>query len=169
VKILVQNRGKNYKINDRLNTPPLLTTNGSYTTASITLGTSMFQERNHQANLRNYAAVVTNLNSTSYLKIYPISQSWDMGTGRFGNSPVTTNGCSWRDKIEGINWTNGTFATLTTGSYSQNAGTTTGGGTWYTGSSTLKNIVQTQTFTYSDTIDLNVDVTNTCRNMDKSI
>jgi len=106
----VQNRGKNYKLNDRLDTPPLLTTDGSYTTASITLATTMFQERNYQTNLKNYAAVVTNLNSTSYLKIYPISQSWDMGTGRFGNSPVTTNGCSWRDKIEGVNWTNGTFA-----------------------------------------------------------
>ena len=157
--INVQNRGKNYKLNDKLDTPPLLTTNGSYVTASITLSSSMFQERNHQANLRNYAAVVTNLNSTSYLKIYPISQSWDMGTGRFGNSPITTNGCSWRDKTEGVNWTNGTFATLTTGSYSQNQGTTVGGGTWFTGSSTLREVVYGQTFTYSNPIDLNVDVT----------
>ena len=54
------------------------------------------------------------------------------------------------------------LTTLTTGSYSQqNQGTTAGGGTWYTGSTTLKNIVQTQTFTYSNPIDLNVDVTNT--------
>ena len=37
----------------------------------------------------------------------------------------------------------------------------TGGGTWYTGSTTSKNIIQTQTFTYSNPIDLNVDVTNT--------
>ena len=159
--ISIANRGKNYKIGDQLKISNLLTTTNALATASITLTTNNFQNRNYQTNLRNYAAVVTNLNSTSYLKIYPISQSWDMGTGRFGNSPITTNGCSWRDKIEGVNWTNGTFATLTTGSYSQNQGTTVGGGTWYTGSTTLNNIVQGQTFTYSNPIDLNVNVTNT--------
>ena len=159
--VIINNRGKNYRIGDQFKLSNLVRTNNKLTTASLTLASNNFENRNFQTNLRNYAAVVTNLNSTSYLKIYPISQSWDMGTGRFENSPITTNGCSWRDKIEGENWTNGTFNTLTTGSYSQNQGTTAGGGTWYTGSTTLKNIVQTQTFTYSNPIDLNVDVTNT--------
>ena len=157
--ISIANRGKNYKIGDQLKISNLSTTTNTLATASITLTTNNFQNRNYQTNLINYAAVVTNLNSTSYLKIYPISQSWDMGTGRFGNSPITTNGCSWRDKTEGVNWTNGTFATLTTGSYSQNQGTTVGGGTWFTGSSTLRKVVYGQTFTYSNPIDLNVDVT----------
>ncbi len=154
-------RGKGYKPGDVIKIGGLTTTSNKLTTASFTLKAENFEPRDWGSNLKNYAAVVTNLNSTSYLKIYPISQSWDMGTGRFGNSPVTTNGCSWSDKIEGINWTNGTFATLTTGSYSQNQGTSIGGGTWYTGSTTLKDIVQTQTFTYSNPIDLNVNVTNT--------
>ncbi len=154
-------RGKGYKPGDVIKIGGLTTTSNKLTTASFTLKAENFEPRDWGSNLKNYAAVVTNLNSTSYLKIYPISQSWDMGTGRFGNSPVTTNGCSWSDKIEGVNWTNGTFATLTTGSYSQNQGTSIGGGTWYTGSTTLKDIVQTQTFTYSNPIDLNVNVTNT--------
>ncbi len=156
-----QFRGKDYKPGDKITIGGLEKTDGTLTTASFTLTAGNFIPRTWNSSLKNYAAVVTNLNSTSYLKVYPISQSWDMGTGRFGNSPVTTNGCSWGDKTEGVNWTNGTFESLTTGSYSQNQGTTTGGGTWYTGSISLKNIVQTQTFTYSNPIDLNVDVTNT--------
>tara|TARA_R100000773_G_scaffold830_1_gene1440 strand:- start:503 stop:1960 length:1458 start_codon:yes stop_codon:yes gene_type:complete len=161
VSAVVINRGKNYLVGDQFKILRLQTTSSTFTTASLTLNNNDFANRSFKVNLRNYAAVVTNLNSTSYLKVYPISQSWDMGTGRFGNSPVTTNGCSWRDRTTGVNWTNGNFNTLTTGSYSQNAGTFIGGGTWFTGSTTLKNIVQGQTFTYSDPIDLNVDVTNT--------
>ena len=135
------NRGKNYKIGDTLKISNLITTTGTTATASIVLVGEDFTPRDWPSNLKNYAAVVTNLNSTSYLKVYPISQSWDMGTGRFGNSPITTNGCSWSGKTEGVNWTNGTFAALTTGSYSQNQGTTAGGGTWYTGSTTFEKIL----------------------------
>jgi len=156
-----QFRGKGYKPGDKITIGGLEQIDGTLATASFSLSASNFQPRAWNSDLRNYAAVVTNLNSTSYLKVYPISQSWDMGTGRFGNSPVTTNGCNWNSKIEGQSWTNGTFSPRTTGSYSQNQGTTIGGGTWYTGSTTSKNIVQTQTFTYSDSIDLNLDVTNT--------
>ena len=164
--ITLTNRGKNYKIGDVLFTAPLSQSfqiNGlvAQTSGSLTLNGGDFKKRKWASNLKNYAAVVTNLNSTSYLKVYPVSQSWDMGTGRFGNSPVTTNGCSWSDKIEGQNWTNGTFNDLTTGSYSQNQGTTNGGGTWYTGSITTKMITASQTFTYADSIDLDVDVTFT--------
>tara|TARA_R100001463_G_scaffold21943_6_gene52692 strand:- start:3397 stop:4851 length:1455 start_codon:yes stop_codon:yes gene_type:complete len=155
-----ETRGKNYKPGDIIKIGGLTTTAGGLTTASFTLTAGNFIPRTWNSNLKNYAAVVTNLNSTSYLKVYPISQSWDMGTGRFGNSPITENGCCWRSTGE-QQWTNGTFNNLTTGSYSQNQGTSIGGGTWYTGSSTLKDIVQTQTFTYANSIDLNVDVTNT--------
>ena len=162
--ITLTNRGKNYKIGDILLTTPLSQSfqiNGlvAQTPGSLTLVGINFKKRKWKSSLKNYAAVVTNLNSTSYLKVYPISQSWDMGTGRFGNSPVTTDGCNWREKKPGFNWTNGTFVDLTTGSYSQNQGTTTGGATWYTGSITNKIITASQAFTYSDPIDLDVDVT----------
>jgi hypothetical protein len=155
-------RGKGYKPGDLIKIGGLTTTAGGLTTASFTLLDSNFHPRTWNSNLKNYAAVVTNLNSTSYLKIYPISQSWDMGTGRFGNSPVTTNGCSWTGSTADKEWhaDGSVYTTRTTASYSSIYGGT-GGGTWFTGSATLKNIVQTQTFTYSDSIDLNVDVTNT--------
>jgi|TARA_R110002020_G_scaffold354443_1_gene567212 hypothetical protein len=159
--ITLTNRGKNYKIGDTLRISRLNRTNGQVATASITLNGGDFVTREYQTSLKNYAAVVTNLNSTSYLKVYPISQSWDMGTGRFGNSPITTNGCNWTGSTALKEWhQDGTaYTILTTASYNSIYGGT-GGGTWYTGSTTLKNIVQTQTFTYSDPIDLNVDATN---------
>jgi len=163
--IILTNRGKNYKAGDILLTTNLsqsFSTNGrvSQTTGSITLSSVDFKKRKWGADLKNYAAVVTNLNSTSYLKVYPVSQSWDMGTGKFGDSPVTQDGCNWGERKTGINWNDGTFNTIrTTGSYSQNQGTTTGGGTWYTGSSTAKAITSSQTFTYADSIVWDVDVT----------
>jgi len=158
-------RGKNYKPGDKVIISGLKKATGGFTTASYTLTAGDFLPKPWGSDLKNYAAVVTNLNSTSYLKVYPISQSWDMGTGRFGNSPISTNGCSWTASIESKEWfsasNNGVnFAQNTTGSFNVNYGGS-GGGTWYTGSNTSKNITQTQTFTYSDTIDLNVDVTNT--------
>jgi len=96
------------------------------------------------------------------LKVYPVSQSWDMGTGKFSNSPITTNGCSWTGSTEDKEWhEDGTPYTIrTTASYNSTYGGS-GGGTWYTGSTTLETITQSQIFTYSDPIDLNVDVTNT--------
>jgi hypothetical protein len=155
-------RGKGYKPGDVIKIGGLTTTAGTLTTASFTLTAGDFIPRTWNSSLKNYAAVVTNLNSTSYLKVYPISQSWDMGTGRFGNSPVTKNGCSWTGSTADKEWHEDltVYTARTTASYDSVYGGT-GGGTWFTGSTTLKDIVQTQTFTYSDPIDLNVDVTNT--------
>ena len=121
--VTITNRGKNYKLNNTIITPPLPQTNGLSTTASFTLSSLSFKKRSWNADLKNSAAVVTNLNSTSYLNIYPVSQSWDMGTGRFGNSPITTNGCSWSSSTTQKEWfasntTAADFSNKTTGSYS---------------------------------------------------
>jgi len=52
-----------------------------------------------QVNLRNYIANITGLNSDTTLEIYPISGSWNMGTGRYSNDPITTNGVSWKSRL----------------------------------------------------------------------
>jgi hypothetical protein len=160
--ITMINRGINYRLDNTIITPPLLTTSSLYTTASIQLLSGAFRKRNWNAILKNYAAVVTNLNATSYLNIYPISQSWDMGTGRFGNTPITTNGCSWSSSTPEREWfaNDVSFSTLTTGSFRTSDGGQ-GGGTWFTGSATGKEVTQSQIFTYSNPIDLNVNVTKT--------
>ena len=91
---------------------------------------------NFSASLKNSAALVDSLNLDSELEIHTISGSWGMGTGKYGNSPETTDGCSW-------NWR----------SYS-------GSNAWVaTGSDSYDNPVYSQSFAYSDPIDISVNVT----------
>ena len=87
---------------------------------------------------KNYAAVVTGLNIDRTLEYFPISGSWGMGTGRYNDSPETTNGVSW------------VFS-----NYSGSSAWSSQGGDYHL---TPKH---TQSFTYSDTKDINVDVTET--------
>ena len=35
----------------------------------------------------------------SKIESFPISGSWNNGTGQFLNSPQSTNGCSWKDRL----------------------------------------------------------------------
>jgi len=96
------------------------------------------------------------------LVVHPISESWDMGLGRYGNKPRVTDGVSWTnrsgDGTSGTPWVtasgagplNSGFLTTGTGSNGQ---TNNGGGTWYTAS------FATQSFTHEST-DIRMDVTN---------
>ena len=69
--------------------------------------------------LRNYAALVEGLNVESELYFYPVSGSWEMGTGHFKDSPNVTNGVSWTWRsYSGTNaWTTSSFGTYATASY----------------------------------------------------
>ena len=51
------------------------------------------------------------IDQTFALKIQPISQSWQEGTGKFGDNPKNTNGCSWENKRNSINSTAQTWDT----------------------------------------------------------
>jgi hypothetical protein len=107
-----------------------------------------------QSNLRCFIADISGLIQDTTIEVYPISQSWVMGTGRFAYIPEVTNGASWnfKDYENGTLWTDGNFNPNTTGSYTSSV--TIGGGTWYitpTGS---------QTFGFYDDKDLNINVTN---------
>ena len=76
------------------------------------------------------------------LAIQPISQSWTEGTGRFGDNPKNTNGCSWENRSNPIGGTAVTWA---------NAGV-----------SVLNVSQSTQTFS-NQSPDVNVDITNMFR------
>lgn len=65
---------------------------------------------------------------------YPISQSWDMGLGKSADSPITTVGCTWVSRTETSNWTS-------------------------TGSSFI-DTPSSQSFTYIDNKDINMNVTS---------
>jgi hypothetical protein len=62
---------------------------------------------------------------------YALTQDWNVGTGRLGNSPITTNGVSWiyTNELNGNVWTDTTFQSSQTGSYSPDGAV--GGGTWW--------------------------------------
>jgi hypothetical protein len=117
------------------------------------------ETRSFQANLRNYIANVTGLNTDTTLEIFPVSGSWNMGTGRYSVNPIVTNGVSWKSRLNSGSgdWPT-SYNTYATASYS---GSNTGGGTWYTGSDLGLDVTQSQILNYSNEKDLNVNVTNT--------
>jgi hypothetical protein len=86
---------------------------------------------------------------------YPLSGSWNVGTGKLADSPITTDGASWKykDNISGSTWIGASFPSGTTGSYS---GSNSGGGQWFTGS-----YEATQSFNNISSKDIEFKVTNT--------
>lgn len=93
----------------------------------------------YQANLKLFLATAQNLNTTYSIDVYPVSQSWTMGTGQYAQVPESTNGASWT--YTGPSGSSPTWSTVS------------GGGSW---NASLK---QTQSFDYMSNKDLNVDVT----------
>jgi hypothetical protein len=110
--------------------------------------------------LRNYIAYADGFNLDTKLYIYPVSGSWENGTGKFADSPETTNGVSWlfRDYADGTSWN---FASnpYTTQSYDPTY-TSEGGGVWFTGSADGKQLEVTQSFSLRSSKDINVSVTD---------
>ena len=114
------------------------------------IGTSSFD-----AYLKLYLADASGIPLNYTVFSHPLSKDWNVGTGRLSNSPITTDGASWEynDQLGGTSWTNGTFTSGTTGSYT---GSNVGGGTWWTSS-----LYQaTQSFTNISDKDIELKVTN---------
>ena len=96
-------RGKGYKFSDRLYIPSQ-SFHGSddyyfeldKVNSGASPNTQNFEPVEHQTTLDNYAAVVTGLGMDQTLKIYPVSGSWNMGTGRLADDPIISNGVSWK-------------------------------------------------------------------------
>lgn len=90
------------------------------------------------------------------LYAYAISQSWNMGTGRYTVATTESDGASWLYRLSSANtasaWLTSSFAAGTTGSFT----TTPGGGTWFT------TPAHSQSFDYQTT-DVLMDVTTAVR------
>lgn len=110
----------------------------------------------YDAYLKGYLANASEIPLNYTLFSHPVAANWNQGTGRLGNSPITTNGVSWEytDQSGSNLWVQGNFPIGITGSYS---GSNEGGGTWYTASS----YQATQSFTNISTKDIEMKVTNT--------
>jgi hypothetical protein len=110
----------------------------------------------YDAYFKGYLANASEIPLNYTIFSHPVAANWNQGTGRLGNSPITTDGVSWEYTNEsGSNlWIQGSFPSGITGSYS---GSEVGGGTWYTASS----YQSTQSFTNISTKDIEMKVTNT--------
>ena len=137
------------------------------TLSSPAISASNWSNREFGVDLRNSAAVVNGLNLDQELKIYPISGSWGMGSGKFANNPLSTDGASWEfmtysgsdagaEKWQIVD----PYNAYATASFILNE---EGGGTWYTGSNLGLPVIQSQSFSYGMGVDLSVDVTNTIK------
>lgn len=117
------------------------------------------QNSNFQVNLKNFIANITGINTDTTLEVYPVSGSWNMGTGRYSVNPQVKNGVSWTYRLsEGEGDWPTSFGSYVTASYQAS---NIGGGTWYTGSDLGLGVTQSQVLSYSSDKDLDVNVTNT--------
>ena len=91
-----------------------------------------------QSNLKLYLANAENAPLDYTLEVYPVSGTWDMGTGKVSDNPKTQNGVSWGWKGE-----------------SGSRAWTTDGGDWYTNQASAS-----QDFTYVSDKDISMDVTD---------
>jgi len=114
------------------------------------------------SSLRCFIANAQGVIFDTELEIYPVSGSWNNGSGTYLDSPFTTNGCSWKNQTfeGGQEWAISNFQPYATASFSGSG--TAGGGTWYTGSSDPNNanVYVTQSFTLRSQKDLNAPVTD---------
>ena len=127
------------------------------------------------ASLQLSLATAQNLSTTYSLDVFPISQSWSMGTGRFAQVPQSVNGVSWLYTgpsgssapwvEDSFFWGNIDLPTWESASLIWNYNTTstssyyvTGGGSWY------DYIEATQSFDYMSNKDMNADITDIMSN-----
>ncbi len=136
-------------------------------TISDKIGSSTFNNGTSEVALQLLSSEHKNLESTLNLEVFAISQSWNEGTGRFSNLPISSNGCSWiyRDNDNSkTEWATSSFASGTTGSINV-SGITGGGGVWYTGSA----FQGSQQFLNSDNLDTNINVTSIVQKFSASL
>ena len=109
------------------------------------------------ANLRLFIATAQSVDTDYQLEVYPVSGSWTMGTGKYLDNPIATNGVSWkwRTFANGAAWPISGLSQYVTASYS---GSNLGGGTWFTGSTHALPVTSSQIFNYRSDKDLNAPV-----------
>ena len=117
---------------------------------------SVYQSGSWNAKLQCSIATATGLAVTTSINCFPLAQYWDMGTGRYLDEPISTDGCSWI-------WAGYSGSTIWSAPVGATSSFTSsvpaGGGVWYTGSQYTSSV----TFSYRTNKDINLDVTNTVK------
>ena len=106
--------------------------------------------------LKVFVAKVEGLGQETTLECYPVSGSWQNGTGKYLDSPQVTNGVSWTYRTtSGSNAWATSFPNLeATGSWS---GSNPGGGNWYVDNT----YAQSKSYQYRSDFDVDLNVTPT--------
>jgi hypothetical protein len=109
------------------------------------------------AKFQLFIATAQSINLDYDLHIYPASGSWGMGTGKYLDNPISTDGVSWvwQNYANGLAWPTNVLSlpSNVTGSWQSSNG---GGAVWYYAASTPLPV--TQSFSYHSDKDLNVNV-----------
>jgi|TARA_B110001469_G_scaffold127783_1_gene150491 hypothetical protein len=121
---------------------------------------------NFSGSLKLNVAKATNVILKSKIEVYPISGSWNNGSGQYLDKPVNHTGVSWvYSDFSGSNkWPTAGFNPLLTASFS--GSNNAGGGIWYTGSGGYEGIGPlefTQSFNLRSDKDLDINVTDALR------
>jgi hypothetical protein len=125
---------------------------------------NVFDSGSWKANLQCFIATSTGLQSNTTVQCFPVYGDWDMGTGRYLDDPIQTNGTSWIWRTysgsSGGQWLTASYPSNVTASYNTSYAVAGGGNWYYTSSvSSLNPFSSSVTFGYWDTKDLNLDVT----------
>jgi hypothetical protein len=96
----------------------------------------------YEVYFRNFIAEARGLNQNTFLELFPVAQSWNNGTGYYGDNPAEQDGASWTyANYSGSSpWSpSGVYSSLNgdvfyTSSYSNICGGV-GGGNWFTDAS----------------------------------
>jgi hypothetical protein len=136
----------------------------------ITGSSQLLNNNLWRANLQCFVATVTGLQSSTTVECYPVYGNWDMGTGRYLDDPISTNGTSWiwRSYSGSNSWLTAGYPSNVTGSYNTTYAPA-GGGNWFTGSavsyfnSNTYPISASVTFGFYENKDLNFNITNAIR------
>ena len=118
---------------------------------------------NWSGSLKLNVAKATNVILESKIEVYPISGSWNNGSGQHMDNPVNHTGTSWVfSDFSGSNkWPTLNLPPLVTSSYSGSSNA--GGGTWFTGSGGYDGVGSlefTQSFNLRSNKDLDINVTD---------
>jgi hypothetical protein len=125
-----------------------------------------------KANLQCFIATSTGLQANTTVQCFPVYGAWDMGTGRYLDDPIQTNGTSWIWRTYsgsvGGQWLTASYPSNVTASFNTTYAVA-GGGNWFTGStqpwfnSNIYPITASVTFGFFDSKDINLNVTNIVR------
>ena len=130
-----------------------------FSTSEISdLITNSIGDLNISASLKLYIAAATPIPLDYSIEAYPVSESFNMGTGKFLDSPQSTDGVAWGFRLQNGSpqWATSGFNQWVTGSFNS----IVGGGSWYTSSAVFTNVYTSQSFSYNDDNDVNIDVTD---------